>query len=131
MLGATVRGLLLVSVLASSVAFATCGRETPQQQDASPLACGTTTCGARQFCRVSCTGNPFYCDAAGDGGTCRRGWHLTTDCSYGPGDADAGGCSDAVFDYVCLSLGDGQTDAQCDNGDWVSITRGVAVCCHD
>jgi|WetSurMetagenome_2_1015567.scaffolds.fasta_scaffold1041893_1 hypothetical protein len=128
--GATVRCLRLVSVLAFSVAFATCGSETPQQQDASPIGCGTTTCWAPQVCRVSCTGNPAYCDAAGDGGTCKPGWHLTTNCYYGPGDADAG-CSNAVYSYECLRLDAGQTSAQCENGDWVSIMQGVATCCHD
>ena len=123
-------GLLLVAV-----ALAACSpkpAEPGEQQDASPVPCGTATCRLNAFCLSSCTGNPGYCDAAGDGGTCAPGRRLTTSCWYGPGaGSDGGGCSDVAYSFACQGMDAGQAWVECPGWGPMPIINGAATCCHD
>ena len=98
-----------------------------------PVVCGSTTCTAGDFCVVSCTGNPFYCDVPVDAGVCPSGEHLTTSCGYGPGaQLDGGGCSNVAYSYVCNPLSPGQTTYMCPNlGSMPINASGVVTCCSD
>ena len=99
-----------------------------------PVACGATTCAAGDFCILSCTGNPAYCDAPDDAGVCPSGEHLATSCQYGPGaQLDGGGCSNVAYGSSCKPLSPGQTTYACPgNGLTEPIdSNGVVHCCFD
>ena len=97
------------------------------------VACGSSTCTGTDFCVVSCTGNPFYCDVPDDAGTCGAGSHLTTSCAYGPGaQLDGGGCNNAVYSYTCQARTTGETTYTCSSGSTMPIdANGQVTCCSD
>lgn len=97
---------------------------------ATPVACGSTKCGANQFCLAWCTGLPFYCSAPNEAGACGVGEHLTTNCVHGPGHELDAGCSDLEYHYACQPWS-GETSYPCPGWGGVPINNGVAWCCHD
>ena len=68
--------------------------DPPRDASADSSACGTTACGAGEFCIVPCCGGaPPLCQPAGDGGVCPPGTAYTDSCiSTGTPGCEPGPC---------------------------------------